>query len=112
MANVSGIAELMELAVPKHNRKKTINKLFKSRTELRQALILAILLLCAVKTLVMIDYSKVSQYDEVIELIKKREQIEKEIIAIDEMALVEYELQKLQLNDVEEEKTIGLRENK
>lgn len=55
----------------------------------------------------MIDYSKVSQYEEVIELIKKREQIEKEIMTIDEIALVEYELQKLQLDEViEEEKTI------
>ena len=42
-----------------------------------------------------IDYSKVSDNELVIELIKQRERIEKEIIEIEEMAIVKYELEVL-----------------
>lgn len=46
----------------------------------------------------MIDYTKVSDNQYVIELIKKREELEKRIREIDEMALVKYELEVLNLN--------------
>ena len=45
---------------------------------------------------VMIDYTKVSDNEKVIELIKQREEIEKQIREIDDMALVRYELEALQ----------------
>lgn len=44
-----------------------------------------------------IDYNKVSDNYEVIKLIKERERIEKEIRALDEMALINYELEMLNL---------------
>ena len=44
----------------------------------------------------MIDWTKVTDNEEVIRLIKEREKIEKQVIAIDEMALVRYELEALQ----------------
>jgi len=47
----------------------------------------------------MIDYTKVSDNQYVIELIKKREELEKQIGEIDEMALVKYELETLNLNE-------------
>lgn len=43
----------------------------------------------------MIDYTKVSDNKEVIKLIKQREEIEKQIREIDNMALVRYELEML-----------------
>lgn len=52
------------------------------------------------KTLVkitnMIDWTKVTDNEEVIRLIKEREKIEEQIRAIDKMALVRYELEALQ----------------
>ena len=42
--------------------------------------------------------SNVSDNEEVIKLIKQREQIEAQIRAIDEMALVKYELEALQVS--------------
>tara|TARA_R110002167_G_scaffold340531_1_gene548475 strand:- start:24 stop:167 length:144 start_codon:yes stop_codon:yes gene_type:complete len=47
----------------------------------------------------MIDYTKVSDNQNVIELIKKRDEIEKQIREIDEMALVKYEIEALNLNE-------------
>ena len=44
----------------------------------------------------MIDWTKVTDNEEVIRLIKEREKIEEHISAIDEMALVRYELEALQ----------------
>ncbi len=44
----------------------------------------------------MIDWTKVTDNEEVIRLIKEREKIEEQIRAIDEMALVRYELEVLQ----------------
>ncbi len=44
----------------------------------------------------MIDYAKVSDNEKVIELIKQREELEKEINNLDDNALLNYELQKLQ----------------
>lgn len=44
----------------------------------------------------MIDWKKVTDNEEVIRLIKEREKIEEQIRAIDEMALVRYELEALQ----------------
>lgn len=43
----------------------------------------------------MIDYAKVSDNEEVIELIKQRNEIEKQINELDENALLNYELQRL-----------------
>lgn len=43
----------------------------------------------------MIDYTKVSDNEKIIELIKQREEIEKQIREIDGMALVRYELEAL-----------------
>ena len=44
----------------------------------------------------MIDYTKVSDNEKVIELIKQRNEIEKQINELDENALLNYELIKLQ----------------
>lgn len=44
----------------------------------------------------MIDWRKVSDNENVIYLIKQREEIEKQIREIDEMALVRYEIESLQ----------------
>ena len=44
----------------------------------------------------MIDFTKVTDNEEVIKLIKERESIEEQIRAIDEMALIKYELEALQ----------------
>lgn len=44
----------------------------------------------------MIDWTKVSDNEKVIELIKQREEIEKQIREIDNMALVRYEIEALQ----------------
>lgn len=41
----------------------------------------------------MIDWSKVTDNEEIIKLIKEREKIEEQIRAIDEMVLVRYELE-------------------
>jgi len=46
-----------------------------------------------------IDYSKVSDNPKVIELIKQREEIEKQIRKLEEMALVKYELEVLALSE-------------
>ena len=54
-------------------------------------------MLYAFKITEMIDYTKVSDNQHVIELIKKREEIEKQIREIDEMALVKYELEALNI---------------
>jgi hypothetical protein len=43
----------------------------------------------------MIDWTKVSDNEKVIELIRQREELEKQIREIDEMALVRYELEAL-----------------
>ena len=43
-----------------------------------------------------IDFTKVTDNEEVIKLIKERENIEEQIRAIDEMALIKYELEALQ----------------
>jgi len=48
------------------------------------------------KITVMINWTKVTDNEEVIRLIKEREKIEEQIRAIDEMALVRYELEALQ----------------
>jgi hypothetical protein len=45
----------------------------------------------------MIDWTKVTDNEEIIRLIKELEKIEEQIRAIDEMALVKYEIEKLQL---------------
>ena len=44
----------------------------------------------------MIDWTKVTDNEEIIRLIKEREKIEEQIRTIDEMALVRYELEALQ----------------
>jgi hypothetical protein len=44
----------------------------------------------------MIDWTKVTDNEEIIRLIKEREKIEEQIRSIDEMALVRYELEALQ----------------
>ena len=44
----------------------------------------------------MIDYTKVSDNEKVIELIKQRNEIEKQINELDENSLLNYELLKLQ----------------
>lgn len=44
----------------------------------------------------MIDWTKVTDNEEIIRLIKEREKIEEQIRAIDEMALVRYELEAFQ----------------
>jgi hypothetical protein len=44
----------------------------------------------------MIDWTKVTDNEEIIKLIKEREKIEEQIRTIDEMALVRYELEALQ----------------
>ena len=46
----------------------------------------------------MIDYTKVTDNEEVIKLLKQREELEDKIRAIDEKALIKYELEYLQLN--------------
>ncbi len=43
----------------------------------------------------MIDFSKISENEEVIELLKQREEIERKIISIDNIALINYEIEKL-----------------
>jgi len=45
-----------------------------------------------------IDYSKITDNPKVIELLKKRDEIEKEIREIEEMALVKYEIECLALD--------------
>jgi hypothetical protein len=47
----------------------------------------------------MIDWTKITDNEEVIKLIKERDKIEDLIRSIDEMALVRYELQALQYED-------------
>ena len=54
------------------------------------------LLLGICKITDMIDYTKVSDNEKVIELIKQRNEIEKQINELDENALLNYELLKLQ----------------
>ena len=44
----------------------------------------------------MTDWTKITDNQEVIELIKKREEIEKQIKAIDKSALIKYEFEMLQ----------------
>ena len=46
-----------------------------------------------------IDYSKVSSNLKVIKLIKERENIEKQIRELEEMALVKYELEVLAISE-------------
>lgn len=46
-----------------------------------------------------IDYTKVTDNVEVIELIKKRNILEKQILKLDNMALIKYELESLGLNN-------------
>lgn len=43
----------------------------------------------------MIDYTKISDNDEVINLIKEREILEKKIMELDNKALIKYELESL-----------------
>jgi hypothetical protein len=47
----------------------------------------------------MVNWEKVTDNEEVIALIKQREKIEQQIIAIDELALVNYELEVLNINN-------------
>ena len=54
-------------------------------------------LLCDVK-ITQIDWTKVTNNEEVITLLKQREELENKIRAIDEKALINYELEALQLN--------------
>jgi hypothetical protein len=44
----------------------------------------------------MIDFSKVTENEEVVELLKQREDIERKINQLDEKALINYELERLQ----------------
>lgn len=44
----------------------------------------------------MINWTEVTDNEEIISLIKEREKIEEQIRAIDEMALIRYEFEKLQ----------------
>lgn len=44
----------------------------------------------------MIDFSKVTENEEVVELLKQREDIERKINQLDENALINYELERLQ----------------
>lgn len=44
----------------------------------------------------MIDFSKVTEIEEVVELLKQREEIERKINQLDEKALLNYELERLQ----------------
>ena len=44
-----------------------------------------------------IDYSKITNNPKVVELLKKRNEIEKQIREIEEMALVKYEIEHLAL---------------
>lgn len=44
----------------------------------------------------MIDFSKVTEIEEVVELLKQREEIERKINQLDEKALINYELERLQ----------------
>jgi hypothetical protein len=44
----------------------------------------------------MIDFSKVTKNEEVVELLKQREEIERKINQLDEKALINYELERLQ----------------
>tara|TARA_R110000822_G_C15151500_1_gene477276 strand:+ start:581 stop:757 length:177 start_codon:yes stop_codon:yes gene_type:complete len=46
-----------------------------------------------------IDYSKITDNPKVVELLKKRNEIEKEIREIEEMALVKYEIEYLALDE-------------
>lgn len=48
-----------------------------------------------VKITDLIDWKKVTDNDEVIKLIKEREKIDEQIMALDEMALVRFELESL-----------------
>jgi len=43
----------------------------------------------------MIDFSKVTKNKEVIELLKQRQEIEFKITSLDRMALIRYEIEKL-----------------
>lgn len=45
-----------------------------------------------VEIMAKIDYSQITKNKEVIELLEKRKEIEQQIINIDEMALINYEL--------------------
>ncbi len=44
----------------------------------------------------MIDFSKVTENEEVVKLLKQREDIERKINQLDENALINYELERLQ----------------
>lgn len=46
----------------------------------------------------MIDWTQVTDNEEIIRLLKEREKIEEQIMAIDNMALVRYELERLTEN--------------
>ena len=46
-----------------------------------------------------IDYSKVTDNPKVVELLKKRNEIEKQIREIEEIALVKYEIEYLALDE-------------
>ena len=45
----------------------------------------------------MVDFDKVTKFKEVVELIKQREEIERKINELDENALLNYELERLQV---------------
>lgn len=49
-----------------------------------------------------IDYSKITNNPKVVELLKKRNEIEKQITDIETMALVNYELEVLGIDDQDE----------
>ena len=53
-------------------------------------------LLGTVNFKIMIDFSKVTENEEVVELLKQREDIERKINQLDEKALINYELERLQ----------------
>ena len=61
----------------------------------------------------MIDWTKISNNEEVIKLIKQREKLENKIRAIDNMALVRYELERLaipfpSIKESDEEKNVEI----
>ena len=47
----------------------------------------------------MIDYTKVTDNQEIINLLRQREEIENKIRAIDNMALIRYEIEALQIKN-------------
>lgn len=48
----------------------------------------------------MIDFSKITEIDEVVELLKEREEIERKIKQLDEYALIRYEISRLDEDEI------------